>query len=243
MSDIAVKQSTKSILKQAHTQPANSAASWFTNQQPRINNLFGSFRKNQYQQQEQQHTQAHTQNEINAVNAELTSREIRRVRFPVTEITSEYVFSKEALITERKKQLPAEPINIQTSNQLLSLYELVCRKKQEPTIDLLVSILITQPQATFLTRLDLTNQPIDRYSISPLADIMCVDFGIRELVLDNCGLDDHAVKIMASTLLENDKVKHLSLAGNSKLTSLAFKYIAIYIKGVTTIGFLVHRGI
>ncbi|CEP06994.1 hypothetical protein [Parasitella parasitica] len=214
----------------------NSASSWFTNQQPRINNLFGNFRKNYDHQQQQTHAQA--QNETNTVSAELTTREIRRVRFPVTEITSEYVFSKEALITERKKQLSADPINIQTSSQLLSLYELVCRKKQEPTIDLLVSTLISQPHATFLTRLDLRNQPIDRYSISPLTDVMCVDFGIRELILDNCGLDDDAVKIMMSSLLENDKIKHLSLAGNSKLTNLAFKYIAIYVKGASQLASL-----
>lgn len=188
MSDIAVKQPTKSILKQVNTQPVNNTSSWFTTQQPRINNLFGSFRKNQEQQQQQ--TQAQSQDEINTLNAELEPREIRRVRFPVTEMTVEYLFTKEELVTERKKQLPIEPMSIQTSSQLLSLYELVCRNKQEPTIDLLISTLISQPQATFLTRIDLTNQPIDKYNISPLADIMCVDFGIRELVLNNCGLED-----------------------------------------------------
>lgn len=190
MSDIAVKQPTKSILKQVNTQPVNNTSSWFTTQQPRINNLFGSFRKNQEQQQQQQQTQAQSQDETNTLNAELEPREIRRVRFPVTEMTVEYLFTKEELVTERKKQLPIEPMSIQTSSQLLSLYELVCRNKQEPTIDLLISTLISQPQATFLTRIDLTNQPIDKYNISPLADIMCVDFGIKELVLNNCGLED-----------------------------------------------------
>ncbi|CAO3633687.1 unnamed protein product [Mucor fragilis] len=36
-----------------------------------------------------------------------------------------------------------------------------------------------------------------------------------------------------SSLLENDKIHHLSLASNPKLTSSAFKYIAIYIKGAS----------
>ncbi|GAN08442.1 hypothetical protein MAM1_0205d07954 [Mucor ambiguus] len=237
MSDTALKHPTKSILKQVHTQPAsNPATSWFTTQQPRINSLFGSFRKNQQQetlqQQQQQQGQTHL-TEMNAINAELQPRHIRRVRFPVAHMTSEYIFTKEDLITERKKQLPIEPMNIQTSSQLLSLYEFVCRNKQEPTIDLFVSALITQPQATFLTRLDLTNQPIDRFNIAPLADIMCIDFGLRELVLNQCGLEDDAVKILMSSLLENDKIQHLSLANNPKLTSLAFKYIAIYIKGAS----------
>ncbi|KAG1106640.1 hypothetical protein G6F42_016673 [Rhizopus arrhizus] len=227
MSDIAIKQPTKSILKQAHTQSANNAASWFTTQQPRINSLFGGFRKSQ-QQQEQTHS-----NEIGTVSAELEPRHIRRVRFPVSQMTSEYIFTKEDLVTERKKQLPIEPMNIQTSSQLLSLYEFVCRNKQEPTIDLLVSTLIKQPQATFLTRLDLTNQPISRLNIAPLADIMCIDFGLKELVFNNCGLEDDAVKILMSSLLENDKIQYLNLSNNPKLTSLAFKYIAIYIKGAS----------
>ncbi|KAF1807740.1 hypothetical protein V8B55DRAFT_1468399 [Mucor lusitanicus] len=238
MSDTAaIKQPTKGILRQVHTQPASSAAtSWFTTQQPRINSLFGSFRKNQQQESQQQQQE---QTNVNAVNAELQPRHIRRVRFPVSHMTSEYVFTKEDLITERKKQLPTiEPMNIQTSSQLLSLYEFVCRNKQEPTIDLFVSTLITQPQATFLTRLDLTNQPIDRFNIAPLADIMCVDFGLRELVFNHCGLEDDAVKILMSSLLENDKIQHLSLANNPKLTNLAFKYIAIYIKGASQLASL-----
>lgn len=43
-----------------------------------------------------------------------------------------------------------------------------------------------------MTRLDLTNQPIDRCNIDPLADTMGIEFGIRELVLNNCGLEDDA---------------------------------------------------
>lgn len=48
----------------------------------------------------------------------------------------------------------------------------------------------TQPQATFLTKLDLTNQSMDRYNIDPLCDIMSIEFGLKELILSNCGLDD-----------------------------------------------------
>jgi hypothetical protein len=34
------------------------------------------------------------------------------------------------------------------------------------------------------------------------------------------------------SLLENDKIKQLSLADNPKLSTVGFKYIGIYIKGV-----------
>lgn len=35
------------------------------------------------------------------------------------------------------------------------------------------------------------------------------------------------------SLLDNDKVTHLSLANNPKLTTIGFKYVAVYIKGVS----------
>lgn len=60
-----------------------------------------------------------------------------------------------------------------------------------------------QPHATFLTRLDLTNQPINRHNIDPLADMMNIEFGIRELVLNNCGLEDDAsILLLCNSFLE-----------------------------------------
>lgn len=53
-----------------------------------------------------------------------------------------------------------------------------------------------QPQATFLTRLDLSGQHITKQSISPLTDIMSIEFGIKELYLTNCGLEDDVTLLM-----------------------------------------------
>jgi hypothetical protein len=165
MSNTAIKQPTKSILKQNHTINSNTT-SWFskfnntattientatttataatvaTSPLPRINSLFGSFRKQQHQPLVDLSQHSITSQEDIAVIAELVPKEIRRVRFPVTDMTTEFLFKKEDLITDRKKQSVMEPISIQTSAQFLSLYESVCQKKQEPTIDLFISVLI-----------------------------------------------------------------------------------------------------
>ncbi|KAG2229426.1 hypothetical protein INT48_004937 [Thamnidium elegans] len=208
---MSVLKPTKSILKQINS-PGNT--SWFSKfnepsnnnnntntSPPRINNLFNGFRKPQVDHEEV------------TMATDLNPKELKRVRFPVSGIKKEFLFLKDDPIVETKKQIEIEPINIQTLAQLLSLYELVCRNKQAQTIDLLVSAMITQPQATYLTRIDLTNQLIDRYNIEPLADIMS------------------AIKVLMHSLLENDKISELSLVNNPKLTTNGFKYIAVYIRG------------
>ncbi|KAI8884811.1 RNI-like protein [Backusella circina FSU 941] len=122
---------------------------------------------------------------------------------------------------------------VQNATQLLSLYERLCKAKGEPTIDKLVVTLLNQPQATSLTRLDLTNQFLDRNNIEPFADLMSLDFGLKELLLDNCRLEDDAIKILMHSLLLNDQITYLSLANNPKIKTNGFKYIAVYIKGST----------
>jgi hypothetical protein len=163
MSNTTLGQPTKSILKQNHTINSNGT-SWFSkfnnttienttpataataavataSPLPRINSLFGSFRKQQQSSVDTSQHSATSQEDI-AVIAELVPKEIRRVRFPVTDMTTEFLFKKEDLITDPKKPIVMEPVHIQTSAQFLSLYESVCRKKQEPTLDLFISTLI-----------------------------------------------------------------------------------------------------
>lgn len=187
MSDAALKQPTKSILKQNHG-INSSGASWFskfnnnnnnttvensntttTAPLPRINSLFGSFRKQQpLPVESSQHFQHNATQEDIALNAELVPKAIRRVRFPVTDMTTEFLFKKEDLITDRKKQTVIEPIHIQTSAQFLSLYESVCRKKQEPTLDVLVSVLIVNKKNKRMPLWWITNIILHRINLKLL---------------------------------------------------------------------------
>lgn len=154
----APKPPPKSILKQVNT-TTSTTTSWFSKLNsgdsitappisPKINSFFSSFRK---QQQPPSSPQAPTAPQLpprggklpsadsdkDELAVELTPKEIRRVRFPVNDLTKEYQFKRDDLVQE-KKEVAAEPINIQTCSQLLSVYETLCRKKQEKTIDLLV---------------------------------------------------------------------------------------------------------
>ncbi|KAI8984707.1 hypothetical protein BDF20DRAFT_861298 [Mycotypha africana] len=233
----------------AFTNTTTTNAAKTTTQTHRLQSFLGSLRKvsPQQQQQQQQLIKERNNNNNNSssideelMSKELAPRQLRRVRFPVKKnISTEYIFhknddthiDKERLQRRRQEaEEEQESIHIQTAGQLLSLYESICRNKQEPTIDLLVTKLITQPNMTNLRKLDLTNQPLNRNNVSPLADLLCIDFGIRELVLNNCKLEDDAVKILMSSLLDNDPIEQLGLAENPKLTTNGFKYIAIYIK-------------
>lgn len=134
----APKPPPRSILKRVNT---NTNTSWFskfnsdtTTSPPRINNLFSSFRK---QPPPSLPPQQQVDNTHEDIVTELAPRELKRVRFPIIDRTTEYQFKKGDLV-EEKKEITIEPINIQTCSQLLSVYETVCRKKQQPTIDLLV---------------------------------------------------------------------------------------------------------
>lgn len=154
MSNGSFKQPVKSILKHKsddfvdienvnfhNTLQKNAPQSWFSSKftvlsnemtakstTTRVNTFFGPKKQNQQQKDNM---------------IELGPRQIRRVRFPVTDMITEYLFTKEDIvISEKSKKKIVEPINIKTSAQLLSLYESVCRNKQEPTINLLVSTLI-----------------------------------------------------------------------------------------------------
>jgi hypothetical protein len=57
--------------------------------------------------------------------------------------------------------------------------------------------------------------------------------GLQRLELDDCSLDDDALKSILHSLLLVDEVEELSLARNKCLTSNGFKYIAIYARKVS----------
>lgn len=44
--------------------------------------------------------------------------------------------------------------------------------------------------ATFLTHIDLTNSILTNRMLDPLADVLCLDFGLESLTLKNCNLED-----------------------------------------------------
>ncbi|KAI7860994.1 hypothetical protein BDC45DRAFT_552330 [Circinella umbellata] len=112
----------------------------------------------------------------------------------------------------------------------LELYEIACRNKEELPFPGFVTNL---SQCALLTKIDLSNQSLIRRVVEPIADVLNLGFNLQELILNNCSLEDDALKILLHTLLLNDTLKHLNLTDNKKLKTTGFKYIAIYVKGST----------
>ncbi|KAI9249774.1 hypothetical protein BDA99DRAFT_523622 [Phascolomyces articulosus] len=123
---------------------------------------------------------------------------------------------KAALCDNDKKKTPLE------------LYEIACRNKEELPFP---GFVMNLSQCALLTKIDLSNQPIQRRVIEPMTDVLGLGFDLQELILKNCDLEDDALKVLLHTLLLNDTLRHLNLADNKKLKTTGFKYIAIYVKG------------
>jgi hypothetical protein len=124
----------KSILKQNTLSRNNSWLSKFnlqeTTTQPR--SFFNKVTKRQ--QQEDQIEDKEQQDE-------LSPKELKRAHFPVAQLTTEFKFNKQDIIQSKKKVMEKDEINIQTTGQLLSVYQTACRNIQEPPLELFVSIL------------------------------------------------------------------------------------------------------
>ncbi|CAO3626929.1 unnamed protein product [Cunninghamella echinulata] len=187
----------------------------------------------------------------NIENEELSSTELKRVRFSVNKLTVEYfpyVATDITPIEDNQKTIPDIKTNeinndnnsckndIKTTpRKVLAYYELACKNKEEPMIGPLVSTLMMHQQATYLTHIDLTNHALNNRILEPLADVLCLDFGLEKLTLKNCNLDDEGIKILLHSLLIVNTLQHLNLADNSNIRTNGFKYISIFVKNAVNL--------
>ncbi|KAI9308874.1 hypothetical protein BJ944DRAFT_259477 [Cunninghamella echinulata] len=187
----------------------------------------------------------------NIDNEELSSTELKRVRFSVNKLTVEYfpyVATDITSIEDNQITIPdikADDNNNDSSSckndikttprKVLAYYELACKNKEEPMIGPLVSTLMMHQQATYLTHIDLTNHALNNRILEPLADVLCLDFGLEKLTLKNCNLDDEGIKILLHSLLIVNTLQHLNLADNSNIRTNGFKYISIFVKNAVNL--------
>ncbi|KAI9027501.1 hypothetical protein CLU79DRAFT_580888 [Phycomyces nitens] len=186
---------------------------------------------------------------VETTREELLPKELKRVRFSVRNLTTEYypyqtfpsgdtkdtVSAHENPISEKaeNKSYVEQPRQRTTPQALHSLYDMACKSKEEPLFPGFLTQVLANQHRTCLTRLDFTNQKMTRRTAEPLADVLCLDFGLKELILDNCDLEDDTIKVLLHSLLLTDSLCELSLVDNKKLKTAGFKYIAVYIKGAT----------
>lgn len=76
-----------------------------------------------------------------------------------------------------------------TGQDLGRLYTECCRTREEFELAAIRNILQEHPTTPPRT-IDLSNIPLSRSAVETLSDLLSVNFGLKKLILENCGLDD-----------------------------------------------------
>ncbi|ORX58306.1 RNI-like protein [Hesseltinella vesiculosa] len=154
---------------------------------------------------------------------ELSPHHLKRVRFPLNKLTTEYF--PHQTDCDLPDYSPSQPL---TPGNILVYYEQACKNKEIPMLPPLVAF-VKHPQHG-LTFIDLSNQHLTRRHVEPFADMLCLDFGLERLSLMNCHLDEDCVRILLHSLLVVNRLKHLDLSFNKKMQNNGFKYISVFVK-------------
>ncbi|KAM0789324.1 hypothetical protein ACM66B_000160 [Microbotryomycetes sp. NB124-2] len=112
---------------------------------------------------------------------------------------------------------------------LVKLYAECCKTREERPNDRVRQILLNNRRSTPRV-IDLSNEQLSHGAVEALADLLSVDFGLKKLVLEECGLDDASVRPLLHALLVSGNIATVSLAKNKKIRSKGFKYIAIFMR-------------
>ncbi|GAA6058925.1 hypothetical protein JCM10212_002877 [Sporobolomyces blumeae] len=116
-----------------------------------------------------------------------------------------------------------------TGAELERLYRECCKSREEPGIERLKRLLREAP-ASPPKSIDLSRELLSHGAVEALSDLLSVDFGLKKLVLDGCGLDDESVKPLLHALLVSGSVPTVSLANNKRIRQKGWKYVAIFVK-------------
>ncbi|GAA5879576.1 hypothetical protein JCM16303_003257 [Sporobolomyces ruberrimus] len=116
-----------------------------------------------------------------------------------------------------------------TGAELERLYRECCRTREEPGIERVKRILRENP-ATPPKTLDLSRELLSHGAVEALSDLLSVDFGLKKLVLDNCGLDDERIKPLVHALLVSGSIPTISIANNKRIRQKGWKLIAVFIR-------------
>ncbi|KAF9914519.1 hypothetical protein BX616_008131 [Lobosporangium transversale] len=200
----------------------------------------------------------------------LSDKALKHVRFSVGQLTTEHIFHHDdayesAEETEPSKTqvqiitTPAPPKklltttdgvvvddNIYTAKEIMNYYLVACNTREESPIDRLINDMhaaASRPSNPLLTTIDLTGEPLPRKTLDPIADVLTLEFGLKQLYLDNCNLEDDTLKMLLYSLLLTDTLTVLSVQDNKKIKSNGFKYISVFVKKTKALKVLNVSGI
>ncbi|KAG0253548.1 hypothetical protein BG011_006316 [Mortierella polycephala] len=191
----------------------------------------------------------------------LSDKALKRVRFSVGQLTTEHVFhhddayeSAEESELPRRVEIITTPVepksvlttadgvviddNIYTAKEIMNYYLVACNNREEFPVDRLVAdmrIASSRPSNPLLTMIDLSDEELPRKTLDPIADVLTLEFGLKHLILDNCGLEDGTLKTLLYSLLLTDTLTVLSLQDNRRIKSTGFKYISVFTKSLRSL--------
>ncbi|KAF9982525.1 hypothetical protein BGZ75_006096 [Mortierella antarctica] len=166
----------------------------------------------------------------------LSDKSMKRVRFSVGQLTTEHVFHHDdayesaeesdqrsrdveimpTMPEPKKVMTTSEGVivddNIYTAKEIMHYYLVACNNREEFPVDRLVADMRTassRPANPLLTTINLSGELLPRKTLDPIADVLTLEFGLKHLILDNCGLEDD---------------------DNKKIKSTGFKYISVFVK-------------
>ncbi|CAO1639286.1 unnamed protein product [Sympodiomycopsis kandeliae] len=175
--------------------------------------------------------------------------QLKRVQFNVAHIAVTYPMGTGPPASEDATRLATERTFRQllrnrtprdfTPRQLEELYMTCCRTREEhPLKKMRLIFAQAHQQQEQLTTLDLSMLPLDRQAIDPIADLLCIDFGLQKLLLENCSLTDDGLKAILHALLVSGTLPSLSIASNPRIRFTGWRYLAAFIKRARNLKYL-----
>ncbi|KAJ3242611.1 hypothetical protein HDU81_000056 [Chytriomyces hyalinus] len=128
--------------------------------------------------------------------------------------------------------------------EIHSFYERQCRTHCEKPIEPVLSQMekCFASDSTF-TVLDLTGTHIHENNVSALESLLGLSFGLIQLNLSCCSLEDHVLKRLLNALLISNTIAWLNLSGNALIRAPGFKSIAVLVKKSKHLKYLDISGI
>ncbi|BGP40717.1 hypothetical protein JCM10449v2_004679 [Rhodotorula kratochvilovae] len=124
-----------------------------------------------------------------------------------------------------------------TGEELGRLYAECCRTREEPGIERVKRVFRDNPAAP-PKALDLSNELLSHGAVEALSDLLSVDWGLKKLSLEHCGLDDESLRPLLHALLVSASIPTLSLAGNKRIRARGWKYVAVFVRKATFLRYL-----
>ncbi|KAJ3028306.1 UNVERIFIED_CONTAM: hypothetical protein HDU68_001986 [Siphonaria sp. JEL0065] len=169
---------------------------------------------------------------------------------PTPEKTSPEHIITEVFIEKPAAKLPINHFQQQTPyslDQIYSYYQSRCVIHGEMPIESIVhqieTVFTTQPNSPCLTTLDLTGVLINSKNIWSLKDLLGEQFGLRQLCLGDCGLEDGIVKEICEALSGSRTLNWISYCGNKKIRSEGVQFISRLVRKTSGLRYLDVSGI